>query len=114
MLQSAEFEAAIMARRVDIQALCAEARRLEESDAEDDSEPDIGITVPSGWLAALAQGLAFVMGDWESGGAEERAAGRVEDIDAEELEVLQRMRSLASAIRDVEPGNAYTVSPCDY
>lgn len=111
MSQSAEFEAAIMARRVDIQALRAEARRL-ESEGEDVWE--LGITIPAGWLPALAQGLDHVMHKWENEEADECANGLVsEEASSEDAELLERMRSLASAIRDVEPGNAYIVSACD-
>ncbi|HXQ00025.1 MAG TPA: hypothetical protein VN845_08165 [Solirubrobacteraceae bacterium] len=114
MAQSAELEAAIMARRVEIHALRAEARRVEESQAEGNSGLVTGITVPSGWLAALVHGLAFLIRKWELEEAEERAAGNTSATDPDDAELSERMRSLASTIREVEPGNAYTVSPCDY
>ncbi len=112
MLQSAEFEAAVMERRVEIQALCAEARRL-ESALEDGSELQAGITVPAGWLAALAQGLAFLVRKWEREETDDRTAADASDTDFNAAELLERMRALASAIRGVEPDTAYTVNPSD-
>ncbi|HEY5194545.1 MAG TPA: hypothetical protein VIJ39_11830 [Solirubrobacteraceae bacterium] len=111
MFQSAEFEAAIMARRIDIHAFCAEARRLEESRGGDGSELGVGITIPWGWLPSLAEGLDSVIRKWEREDADERPA---DDTDFDAGELLERMRSLASAIREVEPSNAYTVGLCDY
>ena len=107
MVDSAEFEAAIMARRVDIQALCAEARRL-ASEGKDVWES--GITILAGWLPALAQGLDFVMDDADGEHADSVPSG---EALLEDAELLERMQSIATAIRDVEPGNAYVVNVRD-
>jgi hypothetical protein len=110
MFLSAEFEAAIMARRVDIQALCAEARRLEN---EGEDVWDLGIIIPAGWLPALVEGVEDVIYHWVSKEADE-SVGEASSEDSEELEriseKLERMLSLASEIREVESGCAYTVS----
>ncbi len=88
---------------------------MEESKGGDGSELGVGITVPSGWLPALTEGLAFLIRKWErEEGADERAAGVAGDTGLEVGELLERMRSLASAMRKAELSNAYTVGPCDY
>lgn len=108
MVQSAEFEAEVMARRVDIHALRAEAQRLE---GEGQDVWELGVTIPSGWLSALAEGLDCVMGGWQKGNADKFADSEDAAFDCAKL--FERMRSLASAIRDVEPGGVYVVSARD-
>jgi hypothetical protein len=111
MVQSTEFEAAIMARRVDIQALRAEARRV-ASEGQDVWK--LGITIPAGWLPALARGLDHVVHRWQDKEAEERADGSAsEEAGFDGTELFERMTLLASAIRDVEAGSAYVVCASD-
>lgn len=105
---SAEFEAAIMARRVDILALRAEARRLV---GEGEDVWKSGITIPAGWLPAMAEGLDRVIYNCEQDAAEGHPGRPVSEEDRlEEAELVEQMEALASAIRDVEPGSDYVVS----
>jgi hypothetical protein len=107
---NAEFEAAIVARRIDIQALCAEARRLE---SQSGNTSELFVTIPAGWLPALAEGLDLVIYNCEQDKIDERTSGQTDGDCSVDPEHLERMRSLLSAIRDVEPGSAYTVSTGD-
>lgn len=97
-----------MARRVDIQALRAEARRLE---GEGQNVWELGVRIPSGWLSALAQGLDYVMDGWQEGNTDKFVDS--EDAAFDGAELFERMQLLASAIRDVEPGGVYVVSGRD-
>jgi hypothetical protein len=106
-MESAEFEAEIMAHRVDIHALCVEARRVE---GEGGDVWELGATIPSGWLSAMAQGLDYVMDRWRYEDPDKFADGQVSDETAlEDVELFEQMTALASALRDVEPGGIYVV-----
>jgi hypothetical protein len=107
MTQWTELEAEIAAGRAEVQALRAEARRMQ---GESVDRAGSSVVIPAGWLDALASGLAQLVRNYE----QIRAAGRISDASREDSDFIDRMRTLAAEIREVEPGCAYTVATGDW
>ncbi len=75
---------------------------------------ELGVTIPSGWLPALAHGLDYVMKRWREKDVDERVDEPVaEETELEDAELFERMQALATEIRDVDPADAYVVSARD-
>jgi hypothetical protein len=106
VLLTAEFEAAIVERRVDIQALRVETRRLANHGGE--VSQALAVTIPAGWLPAVTQGLDQLIYNWEHEAADERASGELSEDGSSADETLERMKFLVSAMRDAWPDSAYT------
>jgi hypothetical protein len=94
----------IVERLLAVQELGAETRRLESKD-RDISATDV--TIPSSWLPLLSEGLEVAIEV-----AEEYPTDG--DLRYKGAERVKRVRRLARAIGDVDPGNAYSVSVFDH
>lgn len=91
----------ILGRLVATQELRVEGRRLEREGRERLASD---ITIPAGWVDVLSEGLAMTIEVAER----DCADGELSDT---EVQHVERARRLASALRDLEPGSAYSVSP---
>ncbi len=97
-----EEEEMILERLVAIKALRQEMRRLER---EYHFAGACDIVIPVGWLHLLDRGLKSAIGYAERRHAE----GELSDDECRGQ--IERVERLAAAIRDVEPGDAFSVAP---